>query len=281
MEEALAAVEADAGLIASPSPEHSPQAVACLRAGLGVLVEKPLGLSLASAAEVVTAAEASGRPAVVGQNFRYHRRERAIRKALALGRIGTLRGGAVISTRPPGAVGPHAANPEHRVLWDVAVHHFDLLRTRFARHPATVEALKWRLGRHDSTFLTTLTWPDGAEVVYDYREGPSLFWQHDWMEGDDGAVSADGDRVLLVSRRHRPRRVIELRRMRPEQVLLDHLVTALATGDSPSVSARDNLGTVAMVEAAIRSLRRGEPVDLETLAEDAGVELTAVEGTHG
>src|SRR5207245_1113416 len=46
MEEGLASVRCEGAIIASPPREHPDQAIACLRAGIAVLVEKPFALSL-------------------------------------------------------------------------------------------------------------------------------------------------------------------------------------------------------------------------------------------
>jgi predicted dehydrogenase len=67
----LEAVDADAALVATPPASHAAIARACLARGLAVLVEKPLALGVAEAAEVLEAERRSGRPVRVGFNRRF------------------------------------------------------------------------------------------------------------------------------------------------------------------------------------------------------------------
>ena len=72
----------EAAIVASPPWEHAGQALECLSLGLPTLVEKPFALSLEEAASVARESARLGIPVAVGQNFRFLRRERAVRKAL-------------------------------------------------------------------------------------------------------------------------------------------------------------------------------------------------------
>jgi predicted dehydrogenase len=69
------AVLADPGIdavdICLPTDSHAPVAIAALRAGKHVLVEKPIALDRASAEEVILEAEAAGRILMAGQVLRF------------------------------------------------------------------------------------------------------------------------------------------------------------------------------------------------------------------
>src|ERR1700722_10441493 len=71
IEEALADPEIDAIDICLPTDLHAPMAIAALRAGKHVLVEKPMALSEKSANEVLREAERSGRILMTGQVLRF------------------------------------------------------------------------------------------------------------------------------------------------------------------------------------------------------------------
>ena len=72
-EEALAAVQADAVLVASPSVTHTRITCDALASGLHVFVEKPLAITLQDADAIVAARDAAGRVVQVGYNNRFDR----------------------------------------------------------------------------------------------------------------------------------------------------------------------------------------------------------------
>ena len=69
--EALADPEIEAVDICLPTDQHSSAAVAALRAGKHVLVEKPMALDGAAADEILAAARKSGRVLMTGQVLRF------------------------------------------------------------------------------------------------------------------------------------------------------------------------------------------------------------------
>ncbi len=81
----------DGAVIASPHTVHHEQAMACLEAGLHVLVDKPLATKAADAREMVAKAAAKGRQIVVpyGWNFKDFTRRAA--DLVAAGRLGAIR----------------------------------------------------------------------------------------------------------------------------------------------------------------------------------------------
>jgi predicted dehydrogenase len=248
LDAALPVAAADAAVVASPPAVHASHAIACLDRGLGVLVEKPLALSLEDAVAVADAADAVGRPAVAGHNFRHRPIELTIRRALESGAIGKLRFAAVVSARP-------AADHdfEHGPLWDLGVHHIDLLRVRFGGPPDVVEARC--TSSSGLTYSLHLEWDGGASADYTLREGGSVYHHAEWLEGSAGALRAVDGKVSLVTTTRRPRRLRVRRAPAPELVLLD----ALLDGKHGAVAAREALGTIATLEAAVRALALDRP----------------------
>ena len=64
----LATMTPDGAIIATPNVLHVPGALACLEAGIPVLVEKPLGVSVASAQRLVEAQAHTGIPVLAGHH---------------------------------------------------------------------------------------------------------------------------------------------------------------------------------------------------------------------
>ncbi len=86
----LASGACDAVILATPDGLHAEQVVAAARAGLHVLVEKPLGLSLAEGRAATEAARAAGTALMVGYHLRHHAGHRALRDAIPT-RVGEAR----------------------------------------------------------------------------------------------------------------------------------------------------------------------------------------------
>ena len=243
--EALAA--ADAAVIASPPELHAAQALACLGAGRAVLVEKPLALTVSDAQAVAGAARAAGRAVVVGQNFAYRPLERAVGDTLHA--LGPLRSGAMISARSAAATPAHAAGLEQPLLWDFAIHHFDLIRRRAGGPPSHVEA-----SRRGDGYAVSFLWPSGLEVGWRHDDGGALFHRSEWWRADHGAVEVHGADAWRIMEGVRPRR-LRLPRGSAEDRLLDALVRGEA-------DVEENIATVAMVAATVAALDAAGPVEL-------------------
>lgn len=90
--EALAAVEIDVVIVATPIHTHLPLALQALEAGCDVLLEKPTVASLAEFERLVDAVERTGRRCQVGFQTFGSAAVGAVRDAIAAGEIGALVG---------------------------------------------------------------------------------------------------------------------------------------------------------------------------------------------
>jgi predicted dehydrogenase len=79
--------------ICSPTSQHEPMAVAALKAGKHVLVEKPIALETAAADRMVAAARAAGRLLMVGHVLPFFPEFAFLADAIRGGRYGALLGG--------------------------------------------------------------------------------------------------------------------------------------------------------------------------------------------
>jgi predicted dehydrogenase len=83
-------VRPDGAIVALPNTLHLPAGLACVRRKIPVLVEKPVADTVASALALVTAAEASGIPILVGHHRRHSPDMQAAREAIARGDLGAI-----------------------------------------------------------------------------------------------------------------------------------------------------------------------------------------------
>jgi predicted dehydrogenase len=90
LNEALADPEVEAVDVCLPTHLHGPVAIAALRAGKHVLVEKPMALNGTTADEMLREAERSGRVLMVAQVLRFMPQYEALSDAVKSGRLGAI-----------------------------------------------------------------------------------------------------------------------------------------------------------------------------------------------
>ncbi len=90
LEELLGARLARGVILATPTPLHAPQAIACLEAGVPVLVEKPLADTVEAGVRLVETAERCRVPVLVGHHRRHSPWIRAAKAILERGELGRI-----------------------------------------------------------------------------------------------------------------------------------------------------------------------------------------------
>jgi predicted dehydrogenase len=78
----------DAVIVATPTSQHLPIALAAARAGCALLIEKPLAHELEGIAELEALVAAKRLPVLVGYHLRFHPELRLVKRLLDEGRIG-------------------------------------------------------------------------------------------------------------------------------------------------------------------------------------------------
>jgi predicted dehydrogenase len=96
LEDAIVAAP-DLAVVASPNIFHLPQALACARAGIHLLIEKPLGTEPGAVGELQEAIEAGSLYAHVGSNWKFHPAFVTMKRLVDEGRIGRIVGAQVLA----------------------------------------------------------------------------------------------------------------------------------------------------------------------------------------
>jgi predicted dehydrogenase len=277
LESALEAADADAVLVTTPVGGHVPVALAALEAGKHVLVEKPFAPSLPEARQVIEASAAAGKFLMVSQNYRFYPAAQAAAALVREGVLGPVSGVSVQFRRyanlQPREVHRHY-HIRHPLLMDMAIHHFDLMRSVLGQEPLSVHCQAWNPPWSNFTdpaaAIANITFDGGA--VVDYRgswvsTGPQTTWDGEWQiecaEGviewtgrDDNSLKAD---TVTIRRRGKRLRHAPL----PRVVYWDRagslaeFVAAIAENREPLTSGRDNLNSLALMFAAIESAESG------------------------
>jgi predicted dehydrogenase len=269
-----------AAIVATSIDSHVEPCQAALARGLAVLVEKPFALSLRDARRLVADAAVRGLPLVVGQNYRYMRMPRALRRVLGSGELGRVGLISIQTYRAKKELARALAAMTDSVLWEIAVHHLDALRYVVGRRVVRV------LGQRFA--LPWSTAPSGAsqQILLEFEDGPRASYcatydsrgQEFFERGQEFYLRAATDRGTLhvfhrwlvwCERGRYPRLVRRGPRPEVEEVtLLRQLERAITSGAEPDASGRDNLQTVAVLEACARSASEGRWINPQDLFDE-------------
>jgi myo-inositol 2-dehydrogenase/D-chiro-inositol 1-dehydrogenase len=122
----------DAVIVASPNDLHHAHALAALRAGLPLLLEKPMALTSDAADEIRLVAERAGLVVALGHEMRAFSWAQAVKDAIDSGRVGTVRHLTLDLWRRPyrGGAGGWKADPRRlgSSILEEPVHYLDLAR---------------------------------------------------------------------------------------------------------------------------------------------------------
>lgn len=151
----------DGVIVATPPALHADMARAAMRAGLPVLVEKPLTADLKQARALLALAEDAGAFAMVDHVHLFHPAYRALkRRALMLGGIQSIRSAG-------GNRGPFRGDAD--VLWDWGPHDVAMVLDLVGEMPVNVaaERVKRRKTRQGTGEILdlTLTFADGLQAM--------------------------------------------------------------------------------------------------------------------
>ena len=283
LDEALKNSDASAVLIASPSKLHAEHAIAALSSGLSVMIEKPLAVDISQAESILEAADKYGRPVIVAENYRYWPSERTVRQWVSEERLGEISNVTLVDRRnmPSHTEGPWLAKIQYPQLGEIAIHHFDSLRAMLLREATSISAHAWNPKNSDYAHgaCTAATIQMGsARIMYMGTLTSPRFSFSLRLEGTEGELWTNRKYVFWRPRGKRFFSYVKNIAVPPGDekkypkggttALLDSLRDAALHGKRAETSADDNLGTLAMVEAARISDAENREVNLSEVLTD-------------
>lgn len=281
---ALAAATGARAVVDATVPEaHHPVTTAALFAGLDVLGEKPVAATVAQALSLAAASQVTGRLFMVSQSRRWNPQLFALRAmAEDLGALGSL---TTEFFRAP-RFGGFREEMAHPLLVDMAIHAFDSARFLLGAEPVSAycEAHNppWSWYAGDAAATAVFAMEGGARYTYTgswCAPGAQTSWNGVWrLSGEKGSAHWDGDSdpVLHAEVEHVPRPAAPYSGI--EGALLV-FTDALRTGVPPMGEVHENVLSLAMVEAAVRSAETGQRVLVDDVLADAHAEALRTE-TH-
>ncbi len=256
---------------------HCPTTVAALGLGVPVIGEKPLAASMAEGVKMVKAAAKARLTSMVSQSRRYDSKHVAMRGAVKKGILGD-----VTTINCDFYIGAHFGGfrdtMESPLILDMSIHHFDMARFFFNSDPVSVYCHEfnpkgsWYKGDVASTSIFELA----SGAVFTYRgswcsEGLHTSWNGDWrIIGTKGTMTYDRDQapqvaVLkkggksgfhseMVASTLSDAKINGSGIMGSLNEFLDHLIK----GTPVQCETKDNIKSLAMVFAAMKSSRSGK-----------------------
>ena len=287
LREAIAATQPQALLNTTALPGHVPVTEAALEAGLHVLLEKPFAPSMEAARRLVDLAAAKNLVLAVSQNYRYFPAPRTIAALVRKGGLGPLHEVSVDFRRyssPPANGRSRHQIEEQPLLVDMSIHHFDLLRLILDSEPQRIYCEAWNpdwgLFGGPSAAVASIVF--GGGVVVSYRgswvsAGSVTPWAGDWrFEFQNGEIVwtsrlDDGmpqDRVIVRPHVGKARTLVlpPMARTGPAGTITE-FARAIQDGHEPETSGRENLGSLALMYAAVESATRHELVAISRSGE--------------
>ncbi len=272
VEEAAAVIEADAAIIAASSWTRRENGLAALEAGWHILVEKPFALNFDDARAVVDAGKKKGLAVSVGQNYRFHAGLGDMQKLVAEGEIGALGHGVFVRHHKRYAGQTYQKTMRHNYLWEMGVHDLDMIRFTLGLKPLRVSGYSflppWGDFEGETTVSALFEFENDIKVSY-FGAWASHIPEYLWR------VDGSGGSLRLSNRLERGHPddgewhfVDPLGEFPGDYALLDELIAVMGTGGQTSTSGEDNLWTVGMMEAIVRSTEAGgAQVDIAALVE--------------
>jgi predicted dehydrogenase len=269
--------------IATTVPSHRTLVEMAALHGVGVICQKPFALSMDDANAMVIACQDAGVALMVHENFRWQSAIQTLGAILRDGEIGELFWGRV-SFRSAFDVfsgQPYLAKGDRFIIEDLGIHVLDIARFLFG-DVATATARTLRVN-------PAIRGEDVATILLDHRNGVTSVVDCSYatrlavepfpetiveVDGSAGSIRLGQGYKLVVTTangvRHRDISPLLLPwASRPwhniqESVLAieQHWVDCLRTGCEPATSGRDNLKTLALVEAAYQSAKARATIEI-------------------
>jgi predicted dehydrogenase len=252
----LIADKPDGLIIATPGPTHVPLAVAALKAGIPVLVEKPVGISTAEVEALAQAEAESAAFALPGHVLRFSRHHRMLYEIAYSAEIGRMLSFSSRRHRDDGhatryaEVDPVLMTMIHDIDMGLWMTGAGITATHAVRQPPNTArsdtmmtargstGISWHL--HASwTFAGPATPPDRVEIV-----------------GEKGSVELEGG--TAIRQFGAESRLIDLAAI-PEDPLADeiaHFVQCIRSGEKPTVvTMADAVAAIGIADAVIAAAR--------------------------
>ncbi|WP_312365486.1 Gfo/Idh/MocA family oxidoreductase [Ensifer sp.] len=277
LEELVGDPDVKAVYVSTTNELHREQTLAAIRAGKHVLCEKPLAMTLEDARDMVVAAREAGVVLATNHHLRNAAAHRAMRDAIAQGRIGRPIAARVFHAvyLPPHLQGWRLERPEAGggVILDITVHDADTLRFVLNDDPAEAVAISHSAGMGKEGL------EDGVMGVLRFRSGViAQFHDAFTTKFAETGFEVHGMEGSLIGRdvmTQKPVGTVTLRNAEGESLLpldpanlyetaLTAFHAAIEGDGRPSATGEDGVWSLATGLAVVKAAATGQAVAIET-----------------
>ena len=264
--------QVDAVSICTPNFTHAPIALKAFQEGKHVLLEKPIALNLAEAAQIIQAGKKAGKVLMMHHNMRFDPAVRTAEKFLRKGMIGDVMAFKSSLTHR----GPQAWNPKAKwffnksesgggALMDLGPHVFDSLSFLLGDQARIVGTAgfwgKAGLNQGELHCSALLRFNKGAVGTVNLGWVDTQYQNRFYFFGSKGSLSlnlAKGDPITVQFRKQEGKSHPALERDCFYPSLYEHFLDCILKGKSPWVTGEDGLRTLELIEAGYGFLRQKE-----------------------
>lgn len=264
--------------LATPAEEHARMAIAALKAGKDVFVEKPMALTPEEGEAILQTAQATGQLVMVGHLLLYHPAIRTIEALLASGELGRLE--YIYSNR----LSMGKIRSEENALWSFAPHDISVILQLTRYLPVQVSATGGAYLQPNIADVTV------SDLLFDHGTRAHIFvsWLHPYKEqrlvviGSKKMVvfeeTKPTDKLLIYDKqiarngngfeaKQSKATALSYSSEEPLRIECEHFVECIHTRQQPRTPAEDGLRVLQVLQACQRSLQlNGELVQLNSRA---------------
>ncbi len=287
----------DAIGICTPPASHADLAIAAMKVGKHVWIDKPMALNEPDCRRIITAANDSGVLAMTAFHMRFHRLVTAARAAILRGELGRIESVRLVWHSPRSDINIPAWKTQRETgggaIVEIAVHSFDLLRFLLGTEIHEIFASVRNGVRDDENAVIAARMSDGVLVTGEFSErtaheieiviaGTEKILKLDCLRFEGYSLRAirqvPGSVTFRLGEIFRffkslPRGLDVMRRGGDYRISYDRawggFFDAIRSGGEPLATLHDGLLATRAVRAAIRSMETGHSVTLDSIATES------------
>lgn len=283
LEQILSLSKPDAIIDASPPVAHYRNAKIALNYSCHVLGEKPMSLYFNQAEELIALSNAKNKIYMINQNYRRNPIIKIIKnKVRSLGRIYSV---DVDYSQCLEFKDTFRYSLDHPLLLDMAIHHFDLVRSITKQNADSVYAIEYSTinskFKNGSDVVANFKMDKG--IIFSYRgswsaTGFNTSFNGQWkIKGENGILAWDGNFALSLEKKlgnsgiHKKNIKIPVKfKLKPYELFLYELelslelfINSISNRSLPDCWCGDNINSLKMVLSAIKSSETSKVINLK------------------
>lgn len=282
LKEVILETKPDAIINTSPPFMHKLVATTAMKLGCHVLGEKPMALTLTEAKNLIKLSNSTGKIYMLNQNYRWNPIVQVIRRFVSNGGLGKMHTININYSQNFNFNDTFRYSMNHPLLLDMAIHHFDLIRSITGADFSKVYCMEYNTpgSKFKNGSSVSAVFKSNDNLIFNYngawsnRGGDTSFMGFWKIFGEKGTIIWDGEsspRVEFLSHNKISSKQLKHLGQNIDQrdifayelnASLERFLYSIVNGVSPETWCGDNIYTLKMVLGAIESSLKGALVHL-------------------